>query len=416
MKRSAGLLLLLAGLSGCMTASERTDPALNHFGRVGHAQTVPGVQLPDGAPVPVRTARGANPAGDAGVIHAVARGGKSSGQIKQVSGSEIVGCSSKGCSSHQPLPTQVVPVPAMTHGGILPVPAMGPPGAVAAVGALTGAPPGGYGGPGGFGPLNARSEVRFVGPEGMEISWLVPAPNGGTMFSPNALQAPARYNFPQGAVYRLKLSNIPRRPPAAFYPTIEIMPAGPKSVTFLAHSAIPLRFTEEDFDQVANGNFLVKVIYLPDPQFQDIAAVGLGEIVSSQLEPGVDPIHEAQQRGTILMVVRMGNIDLEAPNTPAMDAPPGGMIPGLPPGVVPVNPMPRPNGPEQLPPGRPTPAPAPMQVVPSQPTQTLPLNPPVSVAPAPTAPAAPTAPTAPAPSRTGPLQLPSSLPGSLSGR
>jgi hypothetical protein len=84
---------------------------------------------------------------------------------------------------------------------------------------------------------------------------------------------------------------------------------------------VPVTFTEEDFEQVAAGNFVVKVIYLPDPQFQDLAATGPDEVVSSRLEPGVDPICEAQRRGCILLVVRLGNIDLEAPNTPAMDAP-----------------------------------------------------------------------------------------------
>src|SRR5207244_2427731 len=91
---------------------------------------------------------------------------------------------------------------------------------------------------------------------------------------------------------------------------------------YLAHSAVPVYFTEEDFDQVLGGNYLVKVIYLPYPQYADAAvAGGPDEIVSTRLEPGVDPIAEACKRGSILLVIRMGNIDLEAPNTPAMDAP-----------------------------------------------------------------------------------------------
>ena len=44
---------------------------------------------------------------------------------------------------------------------------------------------------------------------------------------------------------------------------------------------MPGFFTEDDFDQVAAGNFLVKVIYLPYPQYQDIAAAGIDEIVST---------------------------------------------------------------------------------------------------------------------------------------
>ena len=110
---------------------------------------------------------------------------------------------------------------------------------------------------------------------------------------------------------------------------------------------MPISFTEEDFEQVAAGNFVVKVIYLPDPQFQDLASTGPDEVVSSRLEPGVDPIAEAHRRGSILLVVRLGNIDLEAPNTPAMDAPspyqqkvmlPPAMMMGngmMPPGMMP---------------------------------------------------------------------------------
>jgi hypothetical protein len=224
---------------------------------------------------------------------------------------------------------------------------MGPAGAVAAVGALVGPP---NGGGGGF-PAK-RTEVRFVGPAGMKISWYAPGPNGCTFSSNNQLEAPGRYNFTQAAIYRLKLSDIPNRPGLELYPTLEVVPSNPKTDAFLAHSAVPVVFTEEDFEQVAAGNYVVKVIYLPDPQYQDLAATGPDEVVSSRLDPGVDPIAEAHRRGCILLIVRVGNIDLEAPNTPPMDAPnmynapppaacppiaaaPGGMMaPGAAPGVM----------------------------------------------------------------------------------
>jgi hypothetical protein len=212
--------------------------------------------------------------------------------------------------------------------GALP-PGLKPPGAVAAVGALTGAPAAPF-------PIQ-RTEVRFVGPAGMKISWYGPGPDGKPSFGPQYLQAPARYNFLQASIYRLKLSDIPNRPGLELYPTLEVVPAKPQTCTFLAHSAVPVTFTEEDFEQAVAGNFVVKVIYLPDPQFQDLAATGPDEVVSSRLEPGVDPIIEAKRRGSILLVVRMGNIDLEAPNTPAMDAP-NPFVPqlsALPPGVKP---------------------------------------------------------------------------------
>ena len=78
-----------------------------------------------------------------------------------------------------------------------------------------------------------------------------------------------------------------------------------------------------------------------DPQFQELAASGTDEIISTRLEPGADPIMEAQRRGSILLVIRMGNVDQEAPNTPPLDSvgqgnpmqcmmPPGMMPPGMP--------------------------------------------------------------------------------------
>jgi hypothetical protein len=212
-------------------------------------------------------------------------------------------------------------------------PGLRPPGAVAAVGALTN-------------PVASpfcvqRTEVRFAGPSGMKVSWFAPGPDGKPGFGSQFLEAPGRYNFLQAAVYRLKLSDIPNHPGVVLYPTLEVVPTKVKTATFLAHSAVPVNFTEEDFEQVAAGNFVVKVIYLPDPMFQDFAVGGPDEVVSSRLEPGVDPIHEAQRRGSIMLVVRVGNIDLEAPNTPAMDAPnpfmppPGhAQVPPPPPGLA----------------------------------------------------------------------------------
>jgi len=58
------------------------------------------------------------------------------------------------------------------------------------------------------------------------------------------------------------------------------------------------------------------VIYLPDPEFQELAVAGVETLVSTRLDPGVDPIVEADRRGAILAVVRIGNKDLQLP-TPA---------------------------------------------------------------------------------------------------
>src|SRR5262249_23027938 len=150
------------------------------------------------------------------------------------------------------------------------------PGAVAAIGALTG---------GACAPFHGqRTEVRFVGPAGMRVSWFVPGAGGKNAPTPQYPEAPRPYNLLPAAIYRLKLSDIPNRPGVELYPTLEVVPAGARAQAFLAHSAVPVSFTEEDFEQVASGNFVVKVIYLPDPQFQDLASTGPDEVVSSRLE------------------------------------------------------------------------------------------------------------------------------------
>lgn len=165
------------------------------------------------------------------------------------------------------------------------------------------------------------SQVAFVGPEGMTVAWDIGAPG---LFDSQPLVCPGRYNFPQGAIYRLKMSSIPGRPGVELYPTLEVGPAMPRTEAFLAHNAIPVQFTEEDFDQVLTGNFVTKVIYLPDPEYQELALAGVETLVSTRLDPGVDPIVEADRRGAILGIVRLGNKDLQVPGGQVQE---GGVAP-----------------------------------------------------------------------------------------
>jgi hypothetical protein len=159
----------------------------------------------------------------------------------------------------------------------------------------------------GMGP---PSQLGFIGPEGLIVNWDVGAPG---MFDSEPLVCPGRVNFPQGAIYRLKLTSLPAREGVELYPTIEVGPALPRTEAYLAHNAIPVQFTEEDFDQVLTGNFVTKVIYLPKAEYQELAVAGVETLVSTRLDPGVDPIVEADRRGSILAIVRLGNKDLQLP-------------------------------------------------------------------------------------------------------
>ena len=150
------------------------------------------------------------------------------------------------------------------------------------------------------------------------------------------LVVPGRYNFPQAAIYRVKQTNIAGREGVELYPTLEIGPTTPRTEAYLAHNAIPVQFTDEDFDQVLSGNFVTKVIYLPDPEFQEMALAGVETLVSTRLDPGVDPITEADRRGAILAVIRLGNKDVELPGS-SSDANPAIPMAGRGRGVVPVS-------------------------------------------------------------------------------
>ena len=164
------------------------------------------------------------------------------------------------------------------------------------------------GGMGGMAGMRT-SQVAFVSPEGMAVEWELGAPGS---FDSDPLIVPGRYNFPVANIYRMKLTDIPGRPGVELYPTLEIGPPTPRTEAYLAHNAIPAQFTEEDFDQVLSGNFVTKVIYLPDPEFQELALAGVETLVSTRLDPGIDPIVEADRRGAILAIIRVGNKDLEA--------------------------------------------------------------------------------------------------------
>jgi hypothetical protein len=216
-------------------------------------------------------------------------------------------------------------------------------------------PPGGMPGPGGPGPMlgghagiplgprftTGRTQVRFAGPLNMNVGWQTPDPNVPVVtFTGPQLKTPDRYNFVQGQIYRLKLSGIPGREGVELYPTLEVYPGNAKVDAYIAHNSVPVEFTDEDFDQVAAGNYVTKVIYLPDAKYQELAIAGVETLVSTKLDPGVDPVKEAHARGSILAVIRMGSVDLEMKHSPPL-LPTGPLVPPgalMPPGMAPPPP------------------------------------------------------------------------------
>jgi hypothetical protein len=229
-----------------------------------------------------------------------------------------VGCAYDGQQTLHRNEYNAPPAAMMAHPGPMvtgPGPAVMGPYAMGSMGAPV-PPPGMPGMPMGGMPMGGmapqgppqNTQVRFLGPEGTSIGWQI-----GEAFAENQLMAPASYNFPQGATYRLKLSAIPGREMPPIYPTLHVYPVQPATEAYLSHNAVPLRINDEDLDQVSTSNFVTKVIYLPDAKFQELAIAGVEELVSTRLPQGQDPIQEADRRGTVMVVLRMGNMDLEMP-------------------------------------------------------------------------------------------------------
>ena len=178
-------------------------------------------------------------------------------------------------------------------------------------------------------------QVIFNRPTGMQIG--IDTTRNGS-YEGQTLVTPARHDFMVGAngdLARMKLSNIEGHEAIELFPTIEIAPVNPRTAAYLDHNAIPIQFTNEDFDQVDAGNYVTKVIYLPDPEFQDLALANVETLVSTRLDPGDDPIVEADRRGSIMAILRMGN-KLKTINPAAPAAAPaafmqgGHAAPGLP--------------------------------------------------------------------------------------
>ena len=172
-----------------------------------------------------------------------------------------------------------------------------------------------------------RTQVRFLAPVNMKVTWHTKGPDGKAGFSATPVEAPGRYNFAQGAIYRLKLADLPGRPGLELYPTLEIVPSTAKTREYLAHNAAPLEFTDEEFRHVIDGKHLVKVVYLMDPALHDEKGAVVHFISSMRLEPRQDPIQEALRRGSILFVVRMGNADHEVRHAPPLQGSPKTTMP-----------------------------------------------------------------------------------------
>jgi thiol-disulfide isomerase/thioredoxin len=142
-----------------------------------------------------------------------------------------------------------------------------------------------------------KIQFHVTRPQEMRLHW-----DGGKQ----TIVVPGRAEAFSGQKVGFSLTNISGREGLQLYGSVEVPPLK-QTETFLKHNAVPLEFTDEDFDQVTSGNLVTKVLLLPNPEFQELAIAGVETLVSTRLDPGVDPLTEAQRRGAVLAILRLGN-------------------------------------------------------------------------------------------------------------
>jgi hypothetical protein len=123
-------------------------------------------------------------------------------------------------------------------------------------------------------------------------------------------EIPCRLTFDKPGTYRLKLTNVPNRPGAEFYPTVEVYPATPETAKFVTNAVIPVEFTDAEFDKADKSQLATRAVCL----HQD----GQGTFAITEPPTNGDVVDLAKKKGPILLVARLGAIDLEA-KKPAED-------------------------------------------------------------------------------------------------
>jgi len=142
--------------------------------------------------------------------------------------------------------------------------------------------------------------VEIKAPAGVLISLAM-----DNQFEPPA-EAPRKAGMLIGAVYRLRVTNIPLAEGLEVFPTIEVIdriyaPPG-QEVRF----AIPIELTEADLKLALSGKFVTRVIYLEDPRSATPTRGNLPDHNWFEAAPGQDPLAVADGLGRPVAILRLG--------------------------------------------------------------------------------------------------------------
>jgi hypothetical protein len=139
--------------------------------------------------------------------------------------------------------------------------------------------------------------------------------DGGGFSSPHLSRL--KVGLTVGNVYRLKVTQIPHNLAGEVYPTVEIIgrlrpPAGLEN-----KFPIPIQITQRDLEHALAGRFVVRVVFLEDPQkaYPEIEDKNEQRTIMALDEE--DPLRLAEELGRPMAILRLGS---RVPDTLGLDS------------------------------------------------------------------------------------------------
>ncbi len=182
------------------------------------------------------------------------------------------------------------------HAGVL------APGAIGAAQLQRGGPLPGY-----FQPIEIRAS------QGASVSLAC----DGRFAEPQA--APMKTAMLIGPVYRLRVTDIPRRSGEEVYPTIEVINRLYPPIGEELRFPVPIELTQQDLEAALDGKFITRVIYLEDPRAPYTRVEDPKNQYTVDVRPSDDPLVTADHLGRPMAILRIGGRMPIDPDDPGDD-------------------------------------------------------------------------------------------------
>jgi hypothetical protein len=146
----------------------------------------------------------------------------------------------------------------------------------------------------------AFQPVAFYGPQGIKFS----LPQNG-IHGEGETQLMA--GLMVGAVYRFRITEIPRSIGAELYPTVELIGRTYPPPGLETQFPIPINLSQSDLQEALDGNLVTRVIYLEDPQTATPIAQERTESRPIDIPMNQDAMATADSFGRPIAIVRLGS-------------------------------------------------------------------------------------------------------------